>query len=222
TRFLTLLDNISAMDELQNLKIFTEAAQNRMQDIDFIGELVSLLKLGIKDKKTGVDELFENDITQDEYENLFSEFKSLLKIVEKFDSIFPISETRYKQRNDFYTLFGFLHKNQDLDEETLIYFYKVLVLIGEDIYPSNEDCPPLKEYARNCVTQSNSKDARLKRINFFNELLLNSSNEINNVQKQILDFYGLDYNDTASISGYLTLSVNKIQQVVKEPFLTGE
>ncbi|AFN74354.1 hypothetical protein MROS_1115 [Melioribacter roseus P3M-2] len=219
TRFLTLLDNISALDELQKLNLFTAAAQNRMQDIDFVGELVSLLKFGIRDKKTGVDDLFESDITEDEYDELFNRFKAILKIVEKFNEIYPICETRYKQRNDFYTLFGFLNENQNLDEEALNYFYKLLVLIGEDIYPTNEDCLPLKEYARNCVTQSNSKDARMKRIGFLNELLLNTTNELNATQKQIIDFYMLSYDDKKSISGYLTLSVEKLQEIVKEPYL---
>lgn len=221
TRFLTLLENISALDDLQNLKLFTAISQNRMQDIDFIGELISLLKLGIKDKKTGVDELFENDITQTEYDELYSKFIELLAIINKFNEVYPIGETRYRQRNDFYTLFDFLNQNKKLNEKTLIYFYKLLVLIEGDIYPSNEECEPFKEYARNCVTQSNSKDARIKRLNFLKELLLNSSTELNNTQKQILDFYGLTEEATESLDGYLTISIQKIQEVVKEPLLVG-
>lgn len=221
TRFLTLLDNISALDELQNLKLFTATTQNRMQDIDFIGELVSLLKLGIKDKKTGVDALFESDITVKEYDELFSNFSELLNIISQFDEIYHISETRYKQRNDFYTLFGFLNENQNLDKIILKYFYKLLVLIGEDIYPTNEECQPLKEYARNCVTQSNSKDARVKRLNFFNELLLNTSTTLNNTQRLILNFYELSSSDVETLNGFLTLSIQKIQETVKEPLIVG-
>lgn len=222
TRFLTLLDNISALDEIQNLKLFSAATKNRMKDIDFIGELVSLLKLGIKDKKSGVDSLFESDITEVEYDVLFSKFKDLLNIINQFNEIYPIYETRYKQRNDFFTLFGFLKENQILDITILKYFYKLLVLIDEDIYPSNDECLSFKEYALNCVSQSNSKDARLKRLNFFVALLLNHSTELNETQKQILEYYKLIHSDTKSLNGFITLSIQKIQEVVKEPLVVSE
>ena len=71
-------------------------------------------------------------------------------------------------------LFGDLSKeNVELEKEILNYFYKILVLIGKDITPSNEESESMTTYAYYCVTQSNSKKARLNRLEFFNDLFLN-------------------------------------------------
>lgn len=72
------------------------------------------------------------------------------------------------------------------------YIYKVLLLIQDDISPSNDFCPPFREYALNCVSQSNSKLARIKRLKFLQDIFLNPSTNPNNEQSEIMKFYEIN------------------------------
>ena len=130
-----------------NLNLFSEASSKRMNDRSFIEELLGYLKLGIKDKKKPIQTLYEDDITQEDYEILKNEFYLIIDIIAAFNQIKPIRLTRYKQKNDFYTLFSFIHENKYLDLQVLEYQYEILlVLDGIDkdgrqfIRPTNDQC----------------------------------------------------------------------------------
>lgn len=56
------------------------------------------------------------------------------------------------------------------------------------ITPSNDEYELFKEYAINCVSQSNSKRARERRLLFFEDLLANISNNPTEVQLQLIEF----------------------------------
>ncbi len=213
TRFLSFLDNLATNEKFNSLELFSDSSVNRMQDIDFIGELVSQIKNGITDKKKGVDNLFETDISQDEYNEFYNRFEKILDIVERLNKLYEIKETRYRQRNDFYTLFGFINENIQLDQDVFDYFYQILVLIDEHISPSNEGCEPFMDYAYHCVTQSNSKNARLERLNFFNLLFFNTGEKANPTQEKILEYYDMNENDMEKVKGFLVLSVKRLQEI---------
>ncbi|MDP3147806.1 MAG: DUF262 domain-containing protein [Ignavibacteria bacterium] len=217
TRFLNLIETLASNDKFISLELFTEKSLVRMNDIDFTSELVSLIKNGITDKKDAVDRMFEKDVSSSEYEQLLNEFVSVLEILVTLNKIYAVSETRYKQKNDFYTLFGFLHLNKDLPNDMITYFYKVLVLIDEDIKPSNEECTAFYEYALNCVSQSNSKNAREQRLKFYDDLFLNNTHEINNTQRDVLNYYNLPKDAMINIGEYYTISGESIQSATKEP-----
>jgi hypothetical protein len=126
--------------------------------------------------------------------------------IEILNSIRPIADTRYKQKNDFYTLFSFISSNIDEDISVLIHQYKVLlVLDGEDkdgrqlIRPSNENCEALRDYANNCITQSNSKAARENRLKFFNAILKNTTTSENEVLKEVLNYLSDIFEDPVSL-----------------------
>ncbi len=207
-----LVVDLLSLDAFSELNIFTPRAQDRMNDADFIAELLILLKFGNTDKKLKIEETFKKDITTEEAEKLSVEFVQIISHFVRFNKIEPINKTRYKQRNDFFTLFGIIKNNKDIDAKVLDYFYKVLVWIQYDISPSSE-CKPFFDYATNCVSQSNSKKARDERLKFLNELLLNTSGKINETQKMIMKYYvkyyDLNFDNLAlTISGYTTLNVN--------------
>jgi hypothetical protein len=94
----------------------------------------------------------------------------------------------------------------------------VLIKIDPRISPSNEDCFAFKNYAYNCVTQSNSKKARLERLKFFEDVLLNENNNYNtdNVIEpdtdfhEILLYYGLNNDDLVATDKLFLLPINKI------------
>lgn len=175
TEFQDSIEQLSDSANFSKLNLFSEKSIERLNDLDFISELLTLIKFGITDKKLTVDRLYENDkIDRKEVAELKAKFEEVLSKIVALNNLFPISATRYKQRNDFYTLFSFILKHGNtISKDVLNYQYKILVLIGDDIYPTNEKCWSFQEYANNCVSQSNSKRAREDRLLFFERLLLN-------------------------------------------------
>jgi Protein of unknown function DUF262 len=216
TKFLSLIETLADDSEFIKLNIFSDSAINRMNDIDFTGELVAILKFGISDKKKNVDKLFESDITDSEYEDLIIQFNQIINHFSRFNKIYPIKNTRYKQKNDFYTFFGFLNSHSSIDDNTLDQFYKILVVLGQDMIPSNEECYTLQDYAFNCISQSNSKDARNSRYNFFRSILLNTEKTPNEDQKDIMDFYNLDKNSIILIGSFYTFNYKLINNKVRD------
>jgi hypothetical protein len=219
TRFLHLLERISIDPTFRGLDLFGSSSLDRMNDVDLVGELVSQLLLGITDKKDGVDKLFKKDITTQRSKEVEKRFKKIVSLLSSFDEIYSIKKTRYKQRNDFYTLFGLVDQKRTTNRKVLEYFYRILVLIGENITPTNDRCAPLKEYAFHCVTQSNSKAARLERLRILSEILLNKGREANETQKAVLKYYNLPMDGVAKVGSYFTISLPLLQRKVKQPLL---
>ena len=210
TKFLNLVTELADNSIFQNLDLFTEVSTKRMNDIDFVSELVTYLIEGNSDKKLKVDKAFENDITLARYKELKAEFLKVVKIFKKFDEKFPLKKTRYKQRNDFYSLFGFIHNNLSLSPETLQYYYDLLLKFNNDITPSNEDCEPFQLYAFHCISQSNSKNARDERSKILRELFLNPKKVPNKSQRSVIKFYGLEGSDVIQKEGFTTFDLGKI------------
>lgn len=219
TRLLKLVDEISELKKFKSLRLFTDTTLKRMNDREFVSELLVLLKDGHVDKKGAIDDYFEKDIDVEIYSELKSKFNSILDKIFLLNSYFPLSNTRYKQRNDFYTLFDFIKSYEPYNEAELVYFYKLLVLIGGDIKPTQEDCEPLKDYAINCVTQSNSKLARANRLSFFNKLLLNTTDKPLELHKKIMSFYNFDNQQLKKANIYYTLSIRELSNKKKIEFL---
>lgn len=215
TILLKLVNDLANLKSIKKLNLFSQTSLKRMNDTDFISELVILMIKGHIEKKTHIDSYFEKDISIEESKDLKKGFKEVINRIITLNDCFEISKTRYKQRNDFYTLFDFLYKNKELSDETVLTFYKVLVIIGKDIKPSQEDCKPLMEYARNCVTQSNSKLARERRLDFFKELFLNTNDQPNQTQIEILAFYGIREKGLKKIEHYFTIPLEELNTTKK-------
>ena len=222
TNLLRLVTNLAALNEFHELGLFTRLSAQRMNDVDFVSELISQIHFGITDKKEKVDDLYKQDISEVEFTDLRNEFLRVLALIVGFDSILPISKTRYRQKNDFYTFFGFLHFHPELDKPTLDYFYRLLIKVGPYIRPSQERCEPLKTYALNCVTQSNSKNAREDRLKFFERLLLNREAIPNDVQSKLLSYFKLDATSMAGISNFYTIKWDDVRDPDQGEFLLVE
>ena len=213
TNFLRLISDLADFKLFRKLYLFTPGSVNRMNDIDFVSELVALIKYGTSDKKDKVDSLFENDITDQEYKSLSISFKKIIGHFKRFDSIVPLKLTRFRQKNDFYSLFTFILNNPKLEEEYLDYGYNLLLKLSKYIRPSQEDCDPLMNYALNCVTQSNSKQARDNRNSFLVDLLLNEKSTPNKTQKSMMKFLKMKNTDTYTSKPYLTLDIKSIHDL---------
>ncbi|PIQ48357.1 MAG: hypothetical protein COW03_11000 [Cytophagales bacterium CG12_big_fil_rev_8_21_14_0_65_40_12] len=210
THFQRLITELADLDNFQSLGIFTELSTKRMNDVDFVAELVTLMKEGVSDKKIKVDKLFETDISVDDYEQLKSSFSQVIAIFKELDQITPIKKTRYKQRNDFYTLFDIFYQYRELPLAFFKEIYETLVVFGDAIIPSNEKCEPFQDYAFHCVSQSNSKNARDIRRGIIRDLFFNNSSKPNKNQKKVLKYYDLQNDSLKEMNGFLFPDFRKV------------
>jgi hypothetical protein len=211
TNFLKLLQELAADERLASLKLFSTSSSARMNDVDFVSELVSLIRFGISDKKERVDQLYEDDIKKGEYRALKEAFSKMLNIFQSFNQLTPLIRTRYKQKNDFYTLFYLFYTIRSCKQDALDQLYRLLVKIGPYIRPSQDECEPLKEYAYHCVTQSNSKVSRQARYSILTNILLNPESTPNPTQKALVRFFGLEKTKLAHIHTFWTLDAGAIR-----------
>lgn len=211
TLFLRLVTELSDEANFQDLKLFTDLSTKRMNDVDFVSELVTYLKEGNSDKKIKVDKAFENDISQSEYAKLKSDFIEVIGVFKKFNTFYPIKQTRYKQRSDFYTLFGFIYNYKAMGIKTLLYYYELLICFNDDINPSNERCEPFQLYAFHCISQSNSKAARDARLEIMEEIFLNTKQKPNKTQKAVLRYYGLQDSAVVQKENFTTIDLNALK-----------
>lgn len=184
-----------------------------MIDREFVEELVAQIEFGIGDKKNNIKKLYDisEQFTELEILGLKKSFSDILKVFSEMNKVSDFNSTRYSQRNDFYTLFGFIHKNLSIEASAFVNFYKLLLKIQDDISPSNEKCEPLQFYAYRCVSQSNSKSAREDRLEFLNLLLLNQKNKPNKLQKQLMKYYSLPVPDLVLVDKFFTLNPKNIR-----------
>ena len=207
TKFLKLATELAGSQLFESMALFSEKSSDRMNDIDFVSELLALLELGFSDKKEKVDSLYASDISEAKYNELKQRAENTLNCICPLNDVTPINRTRFKQKGDFYTLFGFISQNTQLSGNALANCYKTILRLSPHIRPSQEQCDPLMEYAVNCVTQSNSKKAREGRNQFFCDLFLNREDEPNATQSAIAEFLGLDSDGYERLDGYLVIKV---------------
>lgn len=213
-----LIEEISEDEKFKELELFSGASQDRLMDQDFIGELLSIINYGITDKKKHVDTLFID--LKDEPESLNSlteKFWSTIEIIRVFNNFYPLKQTRYKQKNDFYTLFSFCHKYIKLSEKLFELFYNILVKVDSKIVPSNEDCFAFQNYAFNCVSQSNSKKARDLRLSLLETIMFNQKNdyileeeEYVNDFEEIMIYFNIKNEELVTLNGYYLLPIEKL------------
>ena len=216
TNFLKLSDELTSNQKFINLDLFNESTSLRLNDRDFVQELLGYLFMynmdivsnenkhyeGLRDKKTFIEkDIFSNDISEEKCILLKTIFICIIDKITIFDDYKRINTTRYKQRNDFFTLFNFINKHSYLKNETLLNQYKILLELDKKdkngnqfIRPTNEESQSLKSYATNCVSQSNSKNARKARLDFFENVLLNKNkNEEDNPTLLDIFIYRVTY-----------------------------
>ena len=217
TEFLKLVESITNDNKFQKLNIVPPTSQKRMLDRDLVEELCALILYGISDKKTQVDKIYESDVNIEQIEQCRKQFFKIIEKLELFDVIKPIKNTRYRQRNDFYTLFGFLNNNLEIIHDNVLkYIYRTLLTLEIGIRPTKLSSIPLGEYAFNCVSQSNSSKARSIRLEILNNLFLNKSSEPSDMQKQVFDFYPSNKEYYVKIEDYLMFNIDTLSTAIIE------
>ena len=174
--FMMMVNRLMDLQGLSELDIFSSKTKQRMNDRSLVEELVAYLFFGeITDKRKAVDELLESSLDEKKIQEVSQEFESILDILCVLNrEVAPLNDTRFKQRNDLYTLFVYVAKHKEIPLVVLKEQYRFVVFLDNKGYirPSNEECEVLKKYAYHCVTQSNSKDARQKRLSILESILI--------------------------------------------------
>lgn len=216
TPFMKIVKELMDQQQLIDLDLFNDSVTKRMNDRSLIEELVAVLFGGIKDKRQEVDKLFETDLSEEEVKEKKDLFEKILERLTILNNIRPIKDTRYKQRNDFYTLFCFIKDHLSESVDCLREQYKLLVFISDrgDIKPTNNNCETFKSYALNCVTQSNSKSARLRRLEILNNILCNKDNTVNEdlyfIESYYLKEFDLDQIEYKAVDEYSIIDIDKL------------
>lgn len=217
TPIMKAIEQMLNSEEMAQLDLFKARTKSRMNDRALVEELVAYLRSGLYDKREAVEELFEDELSEDEVSKLKDSFMSIIKRIVTLNNIYPINETRYRQRSDFFTLFSFVNTHKDVSEEVLKYQYGILIWLDskEIIRPSNEDCDILYNYAINCVSQSNSKNARKKRLDIFNTILCHMKDDFIAEYEQMIKYLEKTFGNIShkNIGDYYLLDVPQLESI---------
>ncbi len=215
--FMNLVEELITIPEVTQLNIFSDQTINRMNDRALIEEIVAYLDYGFFDKRDHVNEIYEKGLDIDTIKSLKESFMHIIKRIDTLNLISPIKETRFRQRNDFFTLFSYINEHySDLDDEILEYQYHLLCWIDNLglIRPSNEECELLQKYAFACVTQSNSKESRKTRLRILETILLNSADHNNSEYEQFIDelcdIFNIEEIPHIKIKGYYLINFQEV------------
>ena len=173
-------DLINLAEELAELplfeagKVFTVKQRRRMQDVEYIEELLTILLEGIKDKKDYLDEICEKYMI---LENKVIIKEKFIRIISDIDAIFSgelkLSATRFKQKSDFYSLFACIFELQEtgkLIEEKLPSVRLQLQELSDKVEPQS-DVEIYREYAIRCLSDANSVASREWRTGFLKDII---------------------------------------------------
>ena len=176
--FINLAEKLSENAFFVDAKIFTVRQRRRMLDVEFIEELLSVILEGIQSKKDYIDRVCEQNMHMQNVEQVETKFNgAITDIAAIFDEqIYPISETRFKQKSDFYSLFACvieLRSNTSaiIKQDQLQQVRENLKKMDELISPSAPDAKYL-EYATRCLSDANSDVNRIWRKEFIKEQIM--------------------------------------------------
>ena len=216
--FLKLSEELSEEEFFDNAKFFTPRKRQRMNDVEYISELLCLFLEGVQDKKNQLNNFYERYGNISNYLEVKNGFQDILKNItnlftnkslynyfstSKYDGSegdINLGKTRFRQFADFYSLFMVIkdirdiHLNENQQENIL----KILIFLTEMIEPE-ADIELLREYAIKCVSQGNTKQSRLFRENVLKSLFFmvieNTHNDISiQLEKEINKIYNIAIN----------------------------
>lgn len=170
--FINIAESLIENSFFDDARLFTAAMTRRMNDIEFVEELVMVILEGIQDKKNTIDEFCEKYKKIDNYNAIREKFE---KVIEDIKTIFTlegnmfISSTRFRKRSDFYTIFSVINSLHSDGKELNIGKIKEL---QENLDELNRNLKPISEnddysqYAIRCSTDANSLSSRKWRQDF--------------------------------------------------------
>lgn len=171
--FIRLAEELSENKFFEEAKLFSVKQRRRMLDVEYIEELLTVILEGIQDKKDYLDSVCEKYMQLDDQADIVDTFTGIIDdIALVFDSnAFPMKDTRFKQKSDFYSLFACifeLRKEKVLNQEKIDNIRDVLREMCDNVGPQSED-DLYREYATRCLSDANSLSNRKWRVEFLME-----------------------------------------------------
>lgn len=171
--FIRLAEELSENKFFEEAKLFSVKQRRRMLDVEYIEELLTVILEGIQDKKDYLDSVCEKYMQLDDQADIVDTFTGIIDdIALVFDSnAFPMKDTRFKQKSDFYSLFACifeLRKEKVLNQEKIDNIRDILREMCDNVGPQSED-DLYREYATRCLSDANSLSNRKWRVEFLME-----------------------------------------------------
>lgn len=172
--YLRVATVLSNHDFFEQGKLFTPRRRQRMNDIEYVSELMCILFDGIQDKRNLLNDFYDANIKMDHKCTYMKRFIYNLNFIEKiFGNINNFKDSRFRQLSDFYSLYAAVDILSKEDRKVLLQkqaaFYQYMLLLDYLIEPECE-VPILREYAIKCVSQANTKNSRLFRYELINAI----------------------------------------------------
>ena len=171
-QFYKLAEKIASDDFFESIKLFTVANRRRSADVEYASELLVVLIAGPQEKKESLDSFYLNGTkwSSKDFEFYNERYERILEEIKRIHAKIKLSNTRFRQKSDFYALFDAVRILVDaggtLKDKDLTFLVKDLRFIDENISP-NSQYSYLQEYALKCVSHANSKSSREWRSKFY-------------------------------------------------------
>ena len=230
--FLKLSEELSELEFFEYGRFFTTRKRERMNDVEYLSELLACMIKGIQDKKNTLDNFYMEYTHMENYTHNKAHFIEIISDIESvfnftdyfnnqkthYDGSVPaknIGLTRYRQQADFYSLFFLFQKLKDehitIDTNSKEKFLKMLLLYNKLIAPESY-IDILSTYAVRCVSQGNTKNSREFRYKFLRQtidyILTQEENEL--IQELKNDFQEI-YAYTFDLN---TLDLNELYSII--------
>lgn len=172
--FIDLAEELAELPLFELGKIFTVRQRRRMQDVEYIEELLTILLEGIQDKKDYLDDICEKYMSLPNKEEIKENFINIISDIQIiFNNELKLSETRFKQKSDFYSLFACvyqLQKSSSLNEYNIPKVRGQLKEISDMVEPQSE-IEIYREYAIRCLSDANSVASRNWRTDYLKGII---------------------------------------------------
>ena len=175
--FLELSETLAVDAYFDRAKLFSPANRRRYGDVEYVSELLAAMLDGVQDKKGSLDDFYVRYTSWPKLEKdaAKARFQMVLDdLVYIFDRNFEISETRFRQKADFYSLFlaidEFIVNGLTVKGRNVGALQEDLRILDDNIRPES-DVEICSEYAIKCVSQANSASSRKWRQQFLKIIL---------------------------------------------------
>lgn len=178
--FLTVSEQLSSLEFFDDAKIFTTANRRRMNDVEFISELLGAIIKGPQDKKETLDSFYISltKWPKSNKDNIIQRFKSVVDdlqvLFSKGKMLKPLRDTRFRQKADFYCLFisidELLQEGHSISNKNIDPLQDDLECLNYNIAPDS-GVEEFSKYAIRCTSQANTVGSRIWRKDFLKKFL---------------------------------------------------
>lgn len=213
--FLKISEDLVNDPFFERARLFSAASLRRMGDVEFVSELLALLIDGTQDKKDKLDDYYLHfmEWNSEDSKSVINRFKAVLNDMSLFllpennnepslimDRDLDISKSRFRQKADFYSLFAAIDELRcsggTLEGKPLRPLIEDMIFLDDNIEPESP-YEKLSEYAIKCLSQGNTKNSRIFRIDFIKNFLVGTYNptKLSEMNVRFLEELLFDYHN---------------------------